>query len=283
MRLRAGFLVVYGMLFLLPASGFAQEAVSLSPDTTVDLSGTIVAGQEVVSDDQAGTISEISLGPVPESSDVDGYHRTPSGSDLFSLDTGAELAGATTVTAADVIRFDGATATLEYDASAEGIPAGVIVDAITALESGNLLLSFDTTVHLGDGLTVGDEDLVRFEGSGIYTLFFDGSEQNVPEGLDLDGAAYRSEDDRLFLSFDGNGSLGEVNFSDEDILQFDRATSTFSTFYDGSALHAGWAGADLVAVAITAPEPRTPAQLASVIATLVWLAGRRSRVAGRRG
>jgi hypothetical protein len=275
--------VGYGLLFLLPAPGFAAEAIYLSPDTTVDFSGTIVADQEVVSDDQAGTISEISLGPIPESSDVDGYHRTLSGSDLFSLDTGSELAGATTVTAADVVRFDGETTTLEYDASAEGIPAGVIVDAITTLDSGNLLLSFDTTVHLGDDLTAGDEDLVRFEGSGIYTLFFDGSEQNVPEGLDLDGAAYRSEDDRLFLSFDGNGSFGEINFSDKDVLQFDRATSTFSIFYDGSALHAGWVGADLVAVAIAAPEPRTPAQLASVITALAWLAGRRSRVARRRG
>ena len=271
------------MLWLFPASGFAEEAVLLSPDTTINLSGTIVSDREVVSDDQAGTIVAVPVEAAPTPSGLNAYHRNGSGDLLFSLDVGAQIDETTTATAADVVRSEGEATTLEYDASAEGIPAGVIVDAVAELESGALLLSFDTTVDLGDGLTVKDEDLVRFEGASNYTLFFDGSEEGVPEGLDLDAAAYRTETDRLFLSFDGSGSIGEISFSDEDVLQFDRATKTFSIFYDGSALHAGWVGADLVALAITAPEPHIPAQAASALGALLWLASRRRKIATHHG
>ena len=229
---------------LLPVSSQAQDTVSLSPDTTVALSGSTFEDQEVVGDNQMGSVSLVRLGVLPEASDVNAYHLLPNGDQLYSLDTTAELGGGLTAGPADVIRYDGVTDTLEFDASAEGIPDGVIVDAVSVHSSGDLMLSFDTTVDLGGGVTAQDEDLVRFDGGSTYTVFFDGSAETVPAGLDLDGADYRASDGHLFLSFDGSGSLGGVDFDDEDILEFDSGGPTWTLHYDGSALHAALAAAD---------------------------------------
>ena len=60
----------------------------------------------------------------------------------------------------------------------------------------------------------------------------------------------------LWVSFDVSGSLGGINFDDEDVLEFDAVGSSWNLFYDASAQHADWpAGADLDAVVIAVPEP----------------------------
>jgi hypothetical protein len=252
------------VVVLMPAASQAQDAVLLSPDTTVELSAMTFEDQEVVGDNQMGSVSLVPLGVLPEASDVNAYHLLPNGDQLYSLDTTAELGGGLTAGPADVVRYDGVTDTLEFDASAEGIPDGVIVDAVSVHGSGDLLLSFDTTVDLGGGVTAQDEDLVRFDGGSTYTVFFDGSAENVPAGLDLDGADYRASDGHLFLSFDASGSLGGVDFDDEDILEFDSGGPTWTLHYDGSGEHSELAAADVVAV----PEPRGWLQLVAGIVLL---------------
>jgi hypothetical protein len=226
-------------------------SVSLSPDTTSELSGSTFEDQEVVIDDQLGTVTLVPLGVLPDASDVDAYHVLANGDQLYSLDTTAELGGGLTAGPGDVVRYDGLTDTLEFDASSEGIPDGVIVDAVSVHSSGDLVLSFDTTVELG-GLTASDEDAVRFDGAS-FSLLFDGSSEGVPEGLDLDGMEVRPSAGLLWVSFDGSGSLGGVDFDDEDILEFDPSGPIWSLIYDGSALHAVLAAADVVAV----PEPES--------------------------
>jgi hypothetical protein len=235
---------------LIPAASLAQGTVSLSPDTTVELSGSTFEDQEVVIDDQLGTVTLVPLGVLPDASDVDAYHVLANGDQLYSLDTTAELGGGLTAGPADVVRYDGLTDTLEFDASSEGIPDGVIVDAVSVHSSGDLVLSFDTTVELG-GLTASDEDAVRFGGAS-FSLLFDGSSEGVPDGLDLDGVEVRPRG-LLWVSFDASGSIGGVDFDDEDVLEFDPAGPTWSLVYDGSALHAALAAADVVAV----PEPES--------------------------
>ena len=74
--------------------------------------------------------------------------------------------------------------TLEFDATAKGIPLGVMIDAVSEIGPNDLLLSFDVTVALG-GITAAPEDLVRFH-NGAFGLFFDGSVAGVPAGLNLD-------------------------------------------------------------------------------------------------
>ena len=53
------------------------------------------------------------------------------------------------------------------------------------------------------------------------------------------------------MSFDTAGSIGGVNFDDEDVLRFDG--TTWSMEFDASAADSDWAAADLDAVMV--PEP----------------------------
>jgi hypothetical protein len=265
---RIGTLVALaGLAAWVPSISTAQGTVALSPDTTVALGGTTFADQEVLSDNQMGSVAGLPLGTLPDASDVNAYHLFTDGDQLFSLDTTVDLGGGLTVGPADVVRFDGTTDTLEFDASAEGIPDGAVVDAVTEHGSGDLMLSFDTSVDLGGGVTAGDEDLVRFDGVSTYSVFFDGSAEGVAQGLDLDGAGFQASDGHLFLSFDGSGTLGGVGFDDEDILEFDATGPTWSLFYDGSAEHSALAAADVIAV----PEPGRLLLLVSGVSGLLLL------------
>ena len=263
-------LVLFGLaLAFVAGQTDAQDLVIVSSDITVALGGNTFEDHEVVADDQMGLVSRVPLGTLPDPTDVNAYDRLPDGDQLYSLDTSADLGGGLVVGPADVVRFDGTTDTVEFDASAEGIPAGVTVDAVGVHGSGDLLLSFNTAVNVGT--TVDDEDLVRFNGT-TFTMFFDGSGEGVDPALDLDGARYRESDDHLFLSFDGSGVVGgSVNFDDEDILEFDPAGPTWSMFYDGSVQHASLAAADVIAV----PEPHFLLQLIPGILLLAVLQRRR--------
>ena len=260
---------------LIAAVGWAEEPISISPDVTVELDGTTVADDEVVEDDREGTLTKANLGTLAESDDVNAYHRFPDEDQLFSLETGTELAGSLVVTAADVVRFDGVSPSLEFDASTETIPDGAILDAVTVHSSDDLLLSFDIVVEIGDPaqIVAFPADLVRRTAASTYEIFFDGSAQSVPQGLNLDAADYRLSDGHLLLSFDGSGQLGAVNFTDDDILEFDPAGPTWTKYFAGGATYAALEAADIVAVAV--PEPAALAQFGGALAALAWLGRRR--------
>jgi hypothetical protein len=185
---------------------------------------------------------------------VTAYHQFWGGAQLFSLDRAALLAGALAVGPEDVVRYDGASYTVEFDGSAHGLAAGVGVDAVT-VSGGKLVLSFDTTATLG-AVTADDEDLVLFDGSG-FTLFFDGSAHGVPSWLDLDGAHVLSGN-RLAMSFDGSGGLPGVVFADEDVLEYDLLADAWEITYDGSAEHPSWDATNLDAVAMPPVRPQPP-------------------------
>ncbi len=245
----------------------------VSPDITVDLSGTTLDDQLVGDDDLSGTVVAVTIGPLADATDVNAYYLESGTSDeLFSLDVTADLGGLIAYPG-DVVRFDGAIYTLKFDASAEGVPDGTMTDAV-AIVGSDLLLSFDTTVTLA-GNTYDDEDLVRFDGSA-FTLFFDGSAQGVASGLDLDAAHYFESVSLLALSFDGSGALGGVVFDDEDVLEYDAGSGSWSITYDGSAQHTGWHGSDLDAVHLV-PEPGGFVGLACGVGLLSLIGRRRAR------
>ena len=258
---------------LLPLSSLASavtplDSASVSSDVTVVLSATNFDDESVAVENLMGGVGTATLGTLPASADLVAYHLLGNGDQLFSLDTTVTLSGPLTAEPGDVVRYDGSSYTLEFDASANSVPSGVITDAVSRESSGNLLLSFDTTVDLGS-FTVDDEDLVAFDGVG-FSLVFDGSAAGVSQALDLDGVDDLGNGN-LGLSFDGSGQLGGVDFDDEDVLEYDSSGPTWLLAYDGSAEHAEWVPADLDAVFV--PEPSTQLTIA-VGAAFLALIGR---------
>ncbi|MBW2244975.1 MAG: hypothetical protein JRH01_23590, partial [Deltaproteobacteria bacterium] len=238
--------------------------VAVSPDVTVELGGVSVDPEDVAVDNLLGWVASMPLGDLPTDANVTAYHRFSNGDQLFSLD-GAIVLNGLAAGPEDVVSRGGDSYTLEFDGSAEGVPAGVGVDAVSAIAS-DLLLSFDTAVTLGVD-TFDDEDMVRFDGVH-FTLFFDGSAAGVPEALDLDAAHYLGGDN-LALSFNGSVSMPGVVFADEDVLEYDLVTGTWEITYYGSAVHAAWSGANLDAVAL--PEPNGLLLLVAGLAGLLVL------------
>jgi hypothetical protein len=229
---------VIAALLLLAATPLSE--VRVVPDTTVTLGATTV-GDENVARDDFSTVTLVGLGAIPPEAAVDAYAVDTSGAQLVSFETTVVLPGGATARPGDVWRFDGTNYAVAFDAAARGVPPTANLDAV-ALDAGSLLLSFDTAFDIG-GLHVEPEDLVQFDGSS-FTTFFDGSAAGVAPGLNLDAAEYLPCNGHLLLSFDGSGSIGSVAFDDEDLLEFDRA-STWQMAYDGSAEHAAWGAADL--------------------------------------
>lgn len=229
----------------------AQPVVSASPDVTIALGAANVAtaDEAVAVDNQLGIVALADLGPIPESADVIGYGERLGGATLMSFDTTVALSGRVVARPGDVVAWDGNVHSIVFDATAEGLPAGVRVDAVSLAADDGLLLSFDTDVSLPGGLTVADEDLVRWDGRR-FALAFDGSAAGVDRALDLD-AAQDLGGDHFLISFDTAGSVGPLLFQDEDVLR--HADGVWSLEVDGSALDADWQAADLVAVQV--PEP----------------------------
>ena len=238
----AATVLLWPMVASLAATPLSE--IRVSPDTTCTLSGTTADDGSVVRDDLSGSVTLVAIGSIPAEADLDGYNVRPNGVRLLSFDTTVVLPGGVTAQPGDVVRYDGASYAIEFNAAAVGIGQGVNLDAV-AVYGNSLLLSFDTAFDIG-GLHVEPADLVLFDGS-TFSTFFSGSLAGIAPGLNLDAADYLPCNGHLLLSFDASGTIGGVAFDDEDVLEFDRS-STWEMAYDGSAHDPNWGPADLDAV-----------------------------------
>ena len=177
----------------------------------------------------------------------------------------------------DVVRYDGSAYSIEFDATANGVPSGAVCDAVTHDSLGGLVLSFDITVELPNGaggsITANDEDAVLADGPSSFALL-DASLTGVTSDLDLDGFHILANGD-IVVSFDTGGAVGGVLFNDEDLLHFDTTAGVWSTLVDASTEDSDWIQADVDAVAV--PEPGQLLMLASGLGLLGCLGQRRSR------
>ena len=254
--------IALACVVLAVSEAIALDFVSASPDVTVELDGLFFADEDVAVDNLLGITVASPLGTLPGNAEVTAYALLLDGDHLLAFDTTAELPGSVFARRGDVVRYDGANYSIEFDASAASVPEGAVVDAVA--ESAGLLLSFDTTVDLG-GVSAADEDVVHWNGSS-FLLVFDASAEGVDESLDLDAAQHLGGPNWA-LSFDTSGSVGGVDFDDEDVLEYDG--STWTVLYDGSAQDADWSAADLDAV--TLPEPGFALLMVSGLSTLMLL------------
>jgi hypothetical protein len=238
-------------LLLLAVPATAQEVISASPDITIDLGASVIAADEDVAlDNQLGVVMLENLGTLPDASDVIALGLDANGDRFISFDTTTALAGGVVAGPGDVVRYDGAAYSIEFDALAEGLPRGVATDA-TSKSANGLFLSFDTTVDLGAGLIAADEDVVDWNGTS-FTLAFDGSLAGLDGALDVD-AVQGLDAGSFLLSFDTTGQIAGLVFDDEDVMRFDGVN--WSVEFDASAANSSWAAADLDALMVPVPEP----------------------------
>lgn len=219
----------------------ACAQVYVSPDVATELSGVQVTSGSIALD-TSGVVLRGDVGILPQNANLIAYHRFSNGDQLLGFDVSVSLPGGLHVQPGDLVRYDGSSFMLFFDAAANGVPAGARVDAAAVDAAGNLLISFDITVQVGS-VTVEDEDLVRFDGAA-FSAGFDASAAGVSKDLDLD-AAHIPAPDILRVSFDGSSHVGGVDFADEDVLQYDVVSASWSLYYRGSSAHASWGPADL--------------------------------------
>ena len=130
--------------------------------------------------------------------------------------------------------------------------------------SGDLLLSFDVTVSVpksgGGAITVKPADLVSFNGAA-YTPVFDSAGGGIPDGMNLDGATMLSNA-HLLMVFDEFGSIGGVDFTPTDVLEFNPGASSWVMSFNG-ALHDNWPDGTLIKGAFAVPVTSTPTATAT--------------------
>jgi len=232
-------------------------ALRYAPDVTVALGGVAVDHNEVAQDNLGGVVALVDIGAIPSAAIVTAYDRLVVGHQLLAFDTHVALAGGVTARPGDVVRYNGSTFELLFDADARGIPRGVMVDALSATGPSDLLLSFDVPIALGS-VAAAAADVVRLQ-NGVFSLFFDASAAGVASGLDLDAVHLLPASGRLLVSFDGSGMVGGVVFDDEDVLEYSPNTGSWELAYEGRAEHPGWLAADLQALWATTAVPPVPA------------------------
>ncbi len=145
-------------------------------DVTVDLGNGSVArqGDAVAIDDGMFSLAFIAdVAGVPAGARVDAYGIGGGGA-LLSFDTTVDLGGLIAADE-DLVAYDTVSFTMVFDGSAEGIAAGLDLDAAHQLPGTLLALSFDGT-GIVDGIHFDDEDVLIFDTeSGIWLRLYDGS------------------------------------------------------------------------------------------------------------
>ena len=223
------------------------QSLEASSDTTLSLRGVVV-GPGIPIGDSGGAVTAGIVGPpghgvtLPAGANLDGFERLASGDVLFSTDVSVNVPGLPAPGVAgpgDVVKVTSAgVVSLAFSSAAAGLPPGSNVDAVGVEPTGELLLSFDTTVKLGS-LVIGREDVVRVNPSTLAaSIVYDGSAQGIAPGLNLDAVSRNPGTSHLLLSFDGAGTAGGVAFSARDVLDWNPTGGAYVLSYIGAV--AGW-------------------------------------------
>lgn len=117
------------------------------------------------------------------------------------------------------------------------------VDGFELLEDGNLLISFERPLRIGD-LDVDDSDIVLFQGesygenntAGAFSLYFDGSAYGLTRDNEDVVAIAIALDGHLMISTIGHVDLAppELSGLDEDLFKFDG--TTWSLYFQGQQI-----------------------------------------------
>lgn len=232
-RTRKSFLPVPGfaLAVLLGAPG-AHAAVASIWYLTVDpidaVVGTQAGPQEIFSYDP-GTDSTAAVRTLTDAPvEIDGFERLDADRYYFSTDMHVELDG-TVIAPGDIVLSDNGDLSLVFDASAEGLAAGINVDAVAVDVNGELVFSVDTHVDFG-GTVFEDADLVRFDGSA-FDGFFDASAAGFSDSADVDAATGFS-DGRMAVSTVTGGVVQGTEYNHGTLLLIDSDDTFASVGFD---------------------------------------------------
>ncbi len=155
---------------------FADGSVLLSLEASTVANGRFASPADILAFGSGGVqtvLDSRSLG-VPVGANADAVSIEPvTDALLISFDITVKL-GDTVFADEDVIRFNGQSFSMYFDASAAGIAEGLDLDGVHA-EHGLLLVSFDGSGRAG-GVHFDDEDVLEYdEQAGSWSLAYDGS------------------------------------------------------------------------------------------------------------
>src|SRR5262245_26161065 len=130
-------LAAIALLLATPLVAFAATplaSIRYVPDITVSLGGVTVSHDDVADDDLAGGVSLVNIGAIPAGTAITAYDNLDnSGGQLLSFAVPVSLPGGLAARSGDVVLYDGSTYSLAFDATAAGVPAGTIVDAVAEI------------------------------------------------------------------------------------------------------------------------------------------------------
>jgi hypothetical protein len=192
-----------------------------------------------------GRLTRYRLPGIPERANLDALHLLPGAVVLFSLDTAARIDGLATRPSDVVVRSNGVYAVL-FDGRAAGVPDGVDLDAV-GMSGGDLLVSFDRAFAV-DGMLVRPADVVIVRGDAFAGKLLDAAALGLPAAADID-AVDLPHPGILLVSFADGGRVGGIVHRDDDIMQLELATATWSLRLAPTTRSDRWHAADLDALA----------------------------------
>ncbi|MBP7149079.1 MAG: hypothetical protein KBD01_16240 [Acidobacteria bacterium] len=213
-------------LVLVATASPRAATLYVTPDVPADLSGATYKASDIAAAADASYALALAL---PENARIDALQRLSSGQWLVSFEAPTRI-GIVEYDPRDVVRTDGASFSLFWSGSTNGIPAGVNIDALALAGSDTapLLLSIDVPAQIA-GLNVRPADVLRWSG-GSYTKSFDATAAGVPEGVNLVGLD--AINGGLLLSFDVPVDLAALRALPGDVVLWDGLA--FSMFRQGS-------------------------------------------------
>ena len=240
-------LLFLGAIFLDANVPLSHADILFSTDIPITIGSDSFEERDVISHESssfAPYLSGSSLG-IPEGVNIDAFGFSRSNI-LFSVDIPTTLDGVA-YTERDLIVYDGTDFSKLLDGPAIGIPHGARIDAATVLSDGTIIFSLDIPVSLV-GIAFKANDLISYDGSS-FGLYFNGSNNGIPENANIDGVYVSPTGDILF-SIDIPSDLSGLEVTDKDIIKWDG--SSFSLYFDG--LSSGLpTNADVNAVAVNPP------------------------------
>ncbi len=115
-----------------PGTAASQAIVAASPDVTIDLGASvIVADQDLAVDDPVGIVVLENLGALPDASEMIALGLDVNGGRFVAFETTTVRTDGVEARRGDVVLYDGATYSIEFDAS-----AAADLDAVRVPEPG---------------------------------------------------------------------------------------------------------------------------------------------------